>query len=70
MQVKDRERSNGTVQPADMRPDWNLDDTRLGLDLTTITGSGGLLLKLQYGLFLQLLIDAGDGHIRLEDADQ
>jgi hypothetical protein len=42
MQVKDRERSNGTVQPADMQHDWILENTRLGviLQLTTMTGRG------------------------------
>jgi hypothetical protein len=33
MQVKDREGSNGTVQPADMQPDWVLEDTRLSVIL-------------------------------------
>lgn len=41
-------------------------------DLTSYNNDpdGDLLLNLQYGLFLRLLIDAGDGHILLEDADR
>ena len=68
MQVKDRERSNGTVQPVDMRPDWILEHTRLGVILQQ--WGGDLLLNLQYGSFLRLLIDAFGGHILLEDADR
>jgi hypothetical protein len=63
MQVKDRERSNGTVQPVDMRPDWILEHTRLGVILQQ--WDGDLLLNLQYGSFLRLLIDAFGGHILL-----